>query len=182
MENILFFYILVLGLIITAVMTIFSRKIFYAVISAGIFFFLTAILYLTLNSILASIFQTVICVFLISGLIFAAYRQISEDESIEDNKLPLIKKSRLWIFLILGLAFVFLSGLLFYYFTELKTDELVLYSVEDIILSKWVSFVVVIKAVFVNYILAYGLVILSLFAGVTGAGILITKNKRGSNE
>ena len=116
------------------------------------------------------------------GLLIAAYRQINEEDDIEDNKPQIVKKMRVFLCPVLIAVFVYLTALLIFYFTKLQPEEALLYSVEDIVLSKGMTFIVNIKTIFADYILAYVLVGVLLFASIIGAGLLISKNKGGDNE
>ena len=176
MVNILLFNILAFGLIVTAIAVIFSRKIYSAIISAGIFFLFTGLLYLILNSVLTSISKIIICGFMLMGLLISAYRQISKKANIENDKSQFVKKS-IVCFVLIFTILAYLTGLLVYYFTNLQPDEVLLYSVDNTVLTKGMTFFINLKTVFVNYILAYELIILSLFTSVIGVGILISQKK-----
>lgn len=182
MVDILSFYILSLGLILSTLFAVFVPTMDLALVFVLILFLLTGILYLSLGAIVVFVFQIVIFGIFIYSLLRIVIKQVGQKENYKNIVFSVVNKPRTIVSIILLSVGFILAGMLIYYFTNLQSNIKIFYSVENSFLPKIVSSFIIIKSVFTNYFLAYNLILLILLVSLIGVGILIVSRKVSDNN
>ena len=173
-QNYMFFYILSFFLILMAFLILFLPRFYQMIVAAILFFLGISILYFGFNSLFLGFLQIFIYIAAIITLLIIGYRATKKT----DEKKYSFTDKKFVLSILMFVIIIAMTCLLLYYFSKVPNDYIMTDFWNKNEFSLFVSFFVTAKALFTEYFLAYGLVIITFISVLTGVSILIAKEKK----